>query len=457
MKPLIEREIARALGLSFPDNDPVWCDSKEVLLSGGWRAGKTVRGAFKAFCQLLDPSKRLVWLVGPDYLQCREEFRYIFEWAVQLKLIPDPIKMNSGLPQNGSRWLRSITGCRVETKSAKHPETLASVAPDFVLLCEPGQMSSEVYDMAQGRLLERRGDLWMAGTLENEEGVLRPRWQWYEDFAVEWLKNPEGSRERAFCIPTWENTVIFPLGLDDPELQARRAKLPDYTWKRRYGGMPEGIDNPVFRLLHEPGFLDELFVKPPEDLQFHGGAIGVDYGKSWNHPSAVVAVSQDSQGDYWVRAAWKGYNADPKEIESVVKRMENTYGIWQGCCDPNQNFMAETLGYATATGGMAERGSRPTEMRFSLTNGLLENKGLYFDLYGENVREVLASMRSMRWVADSHGKLYYERPIGDDTGMAVTYAVELLRSESLGELPQLSAGSTRITFEAGRDTQRGYI
>ena len=456
MKPLMEREIAKTLGLRFPDDDPVWCDAKEVLISGGWRSGKTTRGAFKAFCQLFDPSKRLIWFVGPDYVQAREEFRMVFEWCIQLKLIPDPIKQNTGLPQNGSRWLRTVTGCRIETKSAKHPETLANVAPDFVLLCEPGQMSSEVYDMVQGRLLERRGDLWMCGTLENEEGVLRPRWQWYEDFATQWLTHGENARERAFCIPTWSNAVIFPLGLDDPELQARRAKLSDYTWKRRYGGMPEGVDNPVFRVLHNEG-TDTVYTTTPPDLIFHGGAIGVDYGKSWNHPSAVVAVSMDSQGDYWVRAAWKGYQAGPAEIESVCKRFEDAYGIWQGCCDPNQNFMAETLGYATAAGGMAERGGRPTEMRFSLVNDLLERRALYFDLYGENVREVLASMRSMRYVADSKGRLYYERPIGDDTGMALCYAIELLRSNYLEALPQLAAGGTRFTFTPSNDRMIGSI
>lgn len=453
----MEREIARTLGLQFDDDDPVWCDSKEVLLSGGWRAGKTVRGAFKAFLQLLNPSKRLIWLVGPDYLQCREEFRYIFEWAVQLQLIQEPVKQNAGMPQNGSRWLRTVTGCRVETKSAKHPETLASVAPDFVLLCEPGQMSSEVYTMAQGRLLERRGDLWLSGTVENEEGTLRPRWQWYEDFATEWLHNPPGARQRAFCIPTWTNRVIFPLGLDDPELQARKAMLSDYTWKRRYGGMPEGVDNPIFRTLHEPEWEHGLHLVVPDELQFTGGAIGVDYGTRKDHPSAVVAISQAHDGSYWVRAAWKGFHADPREIASVCTRYEEAYDIWQGCCDPNQNFMAETLGYATARGGMAERGSRPTEMRFALVNGLLESRELYFDLYGENMREVIASMRSMRWVMDSRGGFHYERPIGDDVGMAVCYAIELLRGESLVEIPQLSAGSMRFSFTSANDNHRGSI
>lgn len=762
MRRSIEREIARTLNLDFADNDPVWCDAKEVLINGGWRSGKSTRGAFKGFTKLLDPSVRLIWLVGPDYIQSREEFRYMFEWAVELRLIPEPIKQNSGLPQNGSRWFRTITGALVETKSAKHPETLASKAPDFVLLCEPGQMPSEVYDMVQGRLLERRGDLWMVGTLENEEGVLKPRWQWYEDFAVRWLKNGEGARERAFSLPTWSNHIIFPLGLDDPELQARRAKTSEYTWRRRYGGEPMGIENPVFGLLHEPGFENEVLDVPPEGMTFTGGAIGVDYGRcvpldteiltrdgfkshdevgtgdevavfdpasgsliwsplvskeyfpaqtvvrieqkgfrftctpdhawavemkrtgrverrelsrmlpndkvvvaapmydgggldcspaeaavlgwlvtdgwtqghlhdgkfsatlsqkshvsemladleesrlpysklsresggvkcfrlatpairdlftrvgyegkeslirlithmsytqrvrmframllaeghkggvtfcqndgpvleafyvlatligqrlgkssvvvrgdkvnrrvhlspattakfmkirhagvadtwcptttsgywvarqgdqititgnSWNHPSAVVAVSIASDGTYWVRAGWKGVKADPREIASVCSRFEDAFNIWQGMTDPNQGFMADTLGYEVAKGGSGERGGTPTDMRFSLVNGLLESRDLYFDLWGENVREVLASMRSMRWVVNPAGKLYYERPIGDDMGMALCYAIEMLRGgESVQTLP-LAAGSTRFFFAPSAEEHKGY-
>lgn len=458
MRRSVEKEIAKTLGLNFPDDDPVWCDSREVLITGGWRAGKSLRGAFKTFCRLLDPKTRLVWLVGPDYKQCTEEFRYLFEWCVTFQLIPEPIKQNAGMPQNGSRWFRTITGARIETKSAKHPETLASVAPNFILMCEPGQMSSETYDMVQGRTLEKRADLWMVGTLENEEGILRPRWQWYEDLANQWKYNGVDARERSFCLPTWSNTTVFPLGLADPDLQARRAKTSDYTWSRRYGGEPVGVDNPVFPILHNDGtFESEIFRVPPPELQFHGGAIGVDYGKSWEHPSAVVAVSEDSQGDFWVRALWKGYKADPREIASVCTRYEDAFGIWQGCVDPNQSFMGETLGYAVARGGMGERGSRPTETRFTLANGLLEGRRLYFDLFGENVREVLASMRSMRRVQDTHGKLYYERPLGDDPAMALMYAIELLRGNENVEIPQFASGGTRFSFGTSTSNHAGSV
>ena len=453
MKTAIEMEIAKTLGLTFPDDDPVWCSAEEVLITGGWRSGKSTRGAFKALTKTLDPKNRLIWLVGPDYLQSREEFRMIFEWCMALQLIAEPIKANCSLPQNGMRWLKTITGCRVETKSAKHPETLASVAPDFVLLCEPGQMPSEVYDMAQGRLIERRGDLWMVGTLENEEGQLRPRWMWYEDMAGKWAQRDHLSRERSFAIPTWSNSTLFPDGIADERLQVIKAKVSDNTWKRRYAAEPAGIENAIFEILYEQGYEEQVFV-PSDGRNFHGGAIGVDYGRTFEHPSAIVVVNIDDEGSYWVRAAWLGYRVTPEKIEGMVKKYEQAYGIWQGCCDPNQDYMAQRLGYATATGGMAVRGGRPTEMRFSLTNSLLESRALYFDLYGENVREVLASLRSMRRIADTHGQLHYERPLGDDAGMALTYAIELLRGNDItdGPLP-LSFGGTRFLYAGSNDSQ----
>src|SRR3990167_6265517 len=156
-----EKLIAQRVKLSFVDTDPVWSNFRRVIITGGVRAGKTTRGAFKAFKESLNPAVKLIWFVGPDYVQAREEFRMVLEWCLELGLLArdDTGKFKYSMPQDGQRSLTTITGCRIETKSAKHPETLASVAPDGIVMCEPGQMSGEVYDMCIGRLIEKGG--WM--------------------------------------------------------------------------------------------------------------------------------------------------------------------------------------------------------------------------------------------------------------------------------------------------------
>ena len=429
--------LAEALGLIFDDDDPVWCDAREVLITGGVRAGKTTRNSFKTLCKSLDPSVRLIWVVGPDYVQAQEEFRYLLEWSIRLGLVEPG---NWSTPAEGGRKMTTITGCVIETKSAQHTERLASVAPDLIVLCEPGQMSSEVYDTCLARLAERRGHLFMGGTLEDDD---KPRWQWYEDLAVEWSTHVEGQRERSFTLPTWTNRAIYPLGLDDPELQVIRSKTSDYIWRRKYGGQPEGMQNPCFPLLWEPYASNDLLLFPEYDTNWVGGAIGVDYGRTFEHPSASVVLRQDDRDRVWVSAGWKGIRADPTVIESVVSAQKQNFDIWQGEVDPNQGYMGDRLGFAVAPGGPGS-----TEMRISLTNGLLENRRLYFDLNGPLVREVWSSMRSLRRIVTGRGKLVYERPLGDDLAQCVMYGVELLRSPMQLSGPLLiDAGRVQMRFQ----------
>lgn len=420
-----EKLLAKKLGLNFPDNDPVWCEAPRILITGGIRSGKTTRAAFKAFKESLVSGNKLIWLIGPDYPQAREEFRMIFEWSSQLDIVDYNKRIS--MPQNGQRSMTNIFGCTIETKSGKNPERIASVACDGVVLCEPGQMTGDVYKAAEGRLAERRGWLIAAGTLEDD--VNKPRWAWYEELAVEWLRHGPEDAERAFSLPTWTNTTIFPNGINEPVLQNIRARVSDFVWDRSYGGIPQGLERPVFSQLWEGDAKDILFQPLPEKL--YGGAIGVDYGRTFEHPSAVVVVKEDGWGRYWIVDAWTGIKATVPEIVSVVKGFEQTYDVHTGCVDPNQAVLSEILGYGIAQGGMSGN-SKPSSMRMSLANGLLEQRALYFAADNSMVESTFKSMKFCAWNKNIHGELVYNRPLGDDLAQAFLYATECL----LADIPQ---------------------
>lgn len=441
MRRKFEKALASELGLLFDDDDPVWCDAREVLITGGYRAGKTVRGAFKVLCRILDPRSRLIWLIGPEYFQAQEEFRYLVEWCLKLGLMgPNDYSM----PADGIRSLTTVTGCVVQTRSAAHPERLASVAPDMILLCEPGQMSGEIYDTSLARLMEKRGDLWMVGTLE--DSLTKPRWAWYEDLAVEWRDHTDADRQRSFTLPTYKNRALFPLGEDDPEIQQIKATIPDYKWKRMYLGIPQGVDNPVFESMWVDGAKNFYIRQLPEDIAFNGGANGVDYGRTWEHPSTVVVINQATDGTYWVRKAWSGTKVRKSTIIDVCRAAETEFDIWQGCVDPNQAGLAEDLNYHLALGGRSG-GGQPTVNRFMMVNELLDNQALFFDIEGEGILDLWASMRAMGYVKDTKGRKRYDRPLGDDLGQALCYAVESLRGQPLEPLLPIDAGVATFRFD----------
>ena len=423
----------------FGANDPVWAEAKQVLITGGIRAGKTTRGAFKAFRESLNPKTKLIWLVGPNYMLAQEEFRCIFEWCSMLGFL-DP-NVRPSIPQDGVRSLTTKTGCVIETRSAQHPERLAAVAPDGIVLCEPGQMPGEIYQTVLGRLSQKDGWLFMCGTLEDD--IARPRWAWYEKLAIQWSDNPVNADERSFTIPSWENRIIYPGGFDDPKLvKVRESGISGYKWDRMYGGEASGVENPIFPLLWEP-LMDEELMVYCNTYKFTNGAIGVDYGRTFDHPSGVVVVQESNSGEYWIQEAWKGIRADVTEIADVVHSFQDRYKIYQGCVDPNQGILGDILGFQVALGGSAT--GKPSETRVSLVNGLLESKMLYFNRSGVGVQDVWDSMAICRRVANIKGELVYNRPIGDDLAQALMYAVECLRGGQQEIIP-LDFGGVQMTY-----------
>lgn len=291
----------------------------------------------------------------------------------------------------------------------------------------------------------------MVGTLEDT--LTKPNWMWYEEFAGSWMHNPPGSRQRSFSLPTWTNVAHYPLGENDPELQDIKATVSEYTWNRRYAAIPTGVNNPVFPRMYEPGIEVELLTPPDDDTYFMGGGIGVDYGSTWEHPSAVVAVSLDNHDRYWVREAWKGVRVRYNEIADMVDIFKQKYDITDGCVDPNQHVLADMLNFSVASGGRSGDGL-PTETRFRYANELLDEHRLFFDIMGPNVREVWGSMKLMGHMIDKRGQRRYARPLNDDLGQALMYAIEGIKNDPGPPVPlvlgQGYAGYTVLPKDSNR-------
>src|SRR5690606_7164081 len=90
---------------------------------------------------------------------------------------------------------------------------------------------------------------------------------------------------------------------------------------------------------------------------------------------------------------------------------------------------------------------KPSEMRFSLVNGVLEQGQLFFDLEGEGVDKVWTSMRMCARIPNGKGELVYNRPIGDDLAQATAYAFETLRGQ-VRYVPEVEFGGAEIQYIA---------
>lgn len=210
------------------------CPNRLVMVTGGVRAGKS---QFLAMELLRYVFKRdgLIWLVGPDYWQARQEFDYMY---APLKAM-DFIEKES-IPEKGARTFTTLWGCRVETKSAQDLATVASAAPHVLAGVEMGQQSYASFEKLQERALQHRARIFMTGTLEDAQ-------PWYADLWERWQgDNPEGGK--SFSLPSWSNGRWFPNGREDAAIKELEAGISPEVFLQRVAAIPYKPSGLVFKL-----------------------------------------------------------------------------------------------------------------------------------------------------------------------------------------------------------------
>lgn len=254
------------------------CPARARLVAGGERGGKSYSAAMELVRECLNESA-LYWIVGPTYQLARPEFSYVAEALARADMI-EPGSLSQ--PQSGPCALRvRVYGARIETRSSDDPEKLAGVAPDGILMCEAAQQSYETFLRLRGRLAERRGWLWASGTFEGSYG-------WYADYWQRWqpdrdgvYSNPDGGA--SFSLPAWSNLAIYPLGREDPEIQALARTYPADRFMERFGAVPCPPADLVFR---EFSHAEHVAATPFDAV--HDVQLAIDPG--WANAYAVLAV-----------------------------------------------------------------------------------------------------------------------------------------------------------------------
>jgi hypothetical protein len=202
-----------------------------LLICGGERAGKSFTSVGIAMLDMgpkydSDGAEipRLYWIVGPDYAQARAEFLYFYNALMKGGLVE-----RASMPEVKTQpWILVTTyGVTIETRTSSDVAKLASYSVDGILMVEAAQQDYGVWLKCRGRVMQSRGWVILSGTLE--KGL-----PWYASLLRKWQGgNPEGGK--SFSLPSWSNTAVFPLGLDDPELKSLKATYPHDLFMERFG------------------------------------------------------------------------------------------------------------------------------------------------------------------------------------------------------------------------------
>lgn len=241
--------------------------SRLKLVAGGVRAGKS-RSTAAEFYGELAVSNGLLWIVGPDYEQCKPEFKYIYTIFKKMGWV-----VKASIPERGAQSLVLANGCRVQTKSSDDAEALASFAPHAILMVEAGQQSWEVYQKILERALEHNAKVILSGTFE---GAL----SWYAELFEKW-QSPNAEGGASFSIPSWTNLQIFPGGRQDPKILALESAMPEELFAERVGAIPYKPAGLVFKKFG-PEHIGRFPYNPDWPLE-----LAIDPGQ---HTYAILAV-----------------------------------------------------------------------------------------------------------------------------------------------------------------------
>lgn len=222
--------------------------------------------------------RREFWIVGPQYTDSEKEFRAFYNACKALKMPFD--KPGTYYDAHGGDMQVSLWGGAflLTGQSAKYPEHLVGEGLHGVLMAEAAKMKELIWDkFIRPTLADYRGWAKFGSTPEGRN--------WYYDL---WRKGQPGGDPnwRSFRFPSWANDKIFPLGIDDPEIQSLKGDLSDEMVAQEIGAAFSEYVGKVFKRWDEEWHVRPLDYNPDWPLY-----IAADYG--WTNPNVALFIQVD--------------------------------------------------------------------------------------------------------------------------------------------------------------------
>ena len=274
--------------------DILHCPAREISILAGIQWGKSQMGAaITTVWRILVKKQRqrdnddrpiIVWLVSDKYENSDREYVYL----EALFRHTDELAFASQASRQKAREIILKDGTNIRTLTSTDITNIGRERPDIIVGCEAAQLGVDVVDRLRARRGVGKGYLILTGTLESSFG-------WYAQLHRQWARDTTGTYA-GFFAPTWENSIIFPGGRNDPAILKIEQDLPRRVFLERYAAEVQTPPRYVFGDTFNP----DLHVAPPdsdkaafrEDEPVH---LGIDPG--YEHAHAVVAV-QHPKGEH---------------------------------------------------------------------------------------------------------------------------------------------------------------
>lgn len=168
------------------------------------------------------------WIIGPTYSLGEKEFRVVFnDLFRKLKLRHPKIRKGYNVRQ-GNMYIELPWNTVLEVKSADKPdETLVGEGLDSAIMSESAKHKSDTWPRyIEPALSDKLGECMFPSTPEG--------FNWYKDH---WDigQDPNETDYQSWQFPSWENSIRYPGGFDNSEIQRIKRVASPQWFAQEYG------------------------------------------------------------------------------------------------------------------------------------------------------------------------------------------------------------------------------
>jgi hypothetical protein len=249
------------------------------------------------------------WIIGPTYPLGEKEFRVVFNDIFRkLKLGSlKGIKKSYDVKQGNMR-IEMPWNAILEVKSAEKADSLVGEGLDSAIMSEAAIHRPDTWEMyVEPALLDKDGSCDFPSTPRGHN--------WYEG---QWLmgQNPNEPEYESWRFPTWDNSALFPLGEDDPRLQAKKRKVSEFHWLQEYCAEFTAIEGRIYSEFKRETHVTDIRYNPFwRNYQFF------DFG--YSDPFVCLDVMRDPSDNMYI---WREYHVQHKTNQEhgvILQSREN--------------------------------------------------------------------------------------------------------------------------------------
>lgn len=260
----------------------------------GRRFGKSVMAGHNMTQAMFVPDTHY-FIVGPTYSLGEKEFRIVFDdFFRKLKLGTLKGMRKSYNLEQGNMSIRTPWNSVLEVKSADKADSLVGEGLDGVIMSEAAIHKKDTWEMyIEPALLDKRG--WA-------DFVSTPRG--HNFFEGLWLmgQDPRFENFESWRFPTWTNSAMFPLGIDDPNIQDIKRKSTEFHWLQEYCAEFAAIEGRIYPMFDRKIHVGEYKYNPRwKNFQVF------DFG--FNDPFVCLDIQVDPSDNVYV---WREYQVKQK-------------------------------------------------------------------------------------------------------------------------------------------------